>query len=450
MSKIEDWSLAYELLRPIGYLVHRLAHRNFIVHGNEKVPRNEPVIFAPNHQNALSDALAVILSSNKQPVFLGRADMFKNKLAASLLRFFKINPVYRIRDGKETLERNQEIFEQCVEMLKHNRSICIYPEAAHIGMKSMLPHKKAVPRITMLVGEKTNDELDVKVVPVGIYYSHYYKYKRDLIVSFGDPISSKDYYSIRNEEGEAKAIQKFRKDLHDAIYSLVVQVDDRPSYHLYEQGFEMAKPVICEKLGVKNNVQNAIRAEKFLVEKVANYLNADESGKKEELVKKAQRYKKLKERFKLNEELLEKGKIGFAGVVLNFALALIMLPFAAYAIVANGWLFYLTHYPHQKLVKDKHFYSTISFGLSFIIFPFWYIGQFFILHAIFHNWWIALALLVFSIPSGIVAWELGQLIRNSYLRLKIGAYSREKNKLFLQLKILRDELMGFYENSIRA
>lgn len=449
MSKIEDWSLAYDLLRPLGHLVHRLAYRHLIVIGKENIPKNKPLIFAPNHQNALSDALSVITTSGKQAVYLGRADMFKNKLASKALAFFKINPVYRIRDGIETLDRNQQVFDECVRILKKKKTICIYPEAAHIGMKSMLPHKKAIPRITMLTAERTNFEIDVIVVPVGIYYSHYYNYKRDLVVRYGEPISSKSYYAMYKEHGEARAIQAFRKDIHDAICKLIVQVDDRKSYDLYDQGFDMVRSEIFEKSGYKNHPRYAVEAEQFFTKKLKEYFEKDDSNK-DSLVKSAQRYKKLKERFKLSEEVLEKGQIGVFGILKNLIVFLLLLPFGLYAAVANGWLFYLTHYPHLKLVKDRHFYSTISFGLSFFIFPFWYIAQYFILNAFIHSWWISLSVLAFSIPSGIVAWYMGQLSLNTYKRLQIGRHKRQKTKTFQQLMSLRQELKDFYINSILA
>ena len=44
------------------------------VKGLENIPRNEPVIFAPNHQNALMDALIVLFSAPQDIVFLARAE----------------------------------------------------------------------------------------------------------------------------------------------------------------------------------------------------------------------------------------------------------------------------------------------------------------------------------------------------------------------------------------
>lgn len=444
MRKVEDWSLGYEILRPIGYLVHRMGHRSITAHGMENIPTDCPVIFAPNHQNALSDSLALILTSKLQVVFLGRADIFRKKLVARILNFFKISPVYRIRDGKDTLDRNQEVFERCVEILKKNKIICIYPEASHVGMKSMNTHKKAIPRIAMLAGERTNYELDVKVVPVGIYYSHYYRFRRDLIVCYGEPISSKDYYNMYRNEGEAKATLQFRNDLFAAIKKVSVNVDDRAMYDLYDQAFELMKPSVYRKMGWKNNPGLAVEAEQIMLKKLDACL-AQDPPEKEQMLQNARLYKRLKQQLNMEEEVLEKGKITLPGLVLNFLLAMLLLPFSLYGILANGWLFYLTRYPYRHLIKDHLFYSTFAFGLGFILFPIWYLIQFFVLWAVFDHIWIALIIMVFSLPSGIIAWESGQLVLRAVKRYRWQRAVKRGENMWLQLEALRNGLKEFYQ-----
>jgi 1-acyl-sn-glycerol-3-phosphate acyltransferase len=119
-NKIYKWSLFYEILRWFVRIAHRLFYSSVVVIGKENIPEGVPVIFAPNHQNALMDPLAIVCTLPDQVVFLARADIFSNKIARFFLRFLKILPVYRIRDGKENLDNNQYIFDLSVEVLKNN------------------------------------------------------------------------------------------------------------------------------------------------------------------------------------------------------------------------------------------------------------------------------------------------------------------------------------------
>src|SRR5665647_1213680 len=99
-ENIEKYSKRYALLKSIaGFWHNNVFYRKVIVLGLDNIDPENHLIFAPNHQNALMDALAVLFTHKGQPVFLARADIFKRKAIASFLYFIKILPVYRIRDG---------------------------------------------------------------------------------------------------------------------------------------------------------------------------------------------------------------------------------------------------------------------------------------------------------------------------------------------------------------
>ncbi len=109
-SNIERFSKRYAVLKSILKIWHNnFFYRRVIVLGRDNIDPNDNLIFAPNHQNALMDALAVLFTLKGQPVFLARADIFKKRFIASILYSFKLLPVYRIRDGFGTLKENDDI-----------------------------------------------------------------------------------------------------------------------------------------------------------------------------------------------------------------------------------------------------------------------------------------------------------------------------------------------------
>jgi 1-acyl-sn-glycerol-3-phosphate acyltransferase len=164
--KYEKWSLGYWFLKQYVHFADWLIHKKIIIAGKEKIPRNKPIVFAPNHQNALSDPLAVLLYTRFQPVWLARADIFgKSKVVDAILKFMKIMPVYRLRDGKENLEKNEQTFANSIKVLEHNFALALFPEAAHSAKRQMLLHKKAVPRIVFMAEEKTKINLTFKLFP---------------------------------------------------------------------------------------------------------------------------------------------------------------------------------------------------------------------------------------------------------------------------------------------
>ena len=77
------------------------------VRGLDKIPRNVPVIFTSNHENALLDPLLIILAGPYQPFSVARSDVFKEGWVARFLHFIRMYPAYRPRDGREKMAREQ-------------------------------------------------------------------------------------------------------------------------------------------------------------------------------------------------------------------------------------------------------------------------------------------------------------------------------------------------------
>lgn len=447
MKDIEKWSLRYALSKAYIFLFFRLTFRKFSVSGLENIPKNKPVILASNHQNALIDALAIVFSLPGQPVFLSRADIFKNKLVAYFLNIFKLMPVYRIRDGKESLANNQDTFDSSIRVLMNNKVLCLFPEAAHVGMKSMLQHKKAIPRIAFLTGEKTNFEIDLYVVPVGIYYSHYYKFRSDLVVQFGTPISLKEYLNIYRSEGELKATQALRDKIFLEISKLCVHVPDKDDYDIYEQGFELYRKKICKKLKLRSIPVNLVKAEQSIVQKMKIYLD-DHVSEKEELLGTASVYKQLKKKLEITEESLSCGDIKWFGIAISLLLFLIFLPLSLFGALLHGWLFRITNYSFRKKIKDPQFYSSFSLGISLILYSVWIILLIVIFAFPLKSLLLSFLFILFSIPCGIIAWEMWQLILSVRNRCRIIYLKKSGNSDFKKLNETREYLISVFDKII--
>ena len=70
------------------------------------VPKDKPVMFVANHQNALLDALLIATKCGRFSYFLTRAAAFKKPWVSKLLHSLRMLPVYRIRDGWNTITNN--------------------------------------------------------------------------------------------------------------------------------------------------------------------------------------------------------------------------------------------------------------------------------------------------------------------------------------------------------
>lgn len=154
--------------------------------GLEKIPTGGAVIYASNHCCTLMDPL-VLSCKDCQPISFGaRADIFRKPLAAKLLRFVKMVPLARARDGRDAVLGNVGIFQEVVDTVCHGVPFCLYPEGTHFPGHELHPLKSGISKIALLAAEKSGGP--AYIVPVGLVYDSFYDFMEDVRINIGDPL----------------------------------------------------------------------------------------------------------------------------------------------------------------------------------------------------------------------------------------------------------------------
>ena len=391
----EKWSLGYWSLKQYIKFADRLIHKKIIITGKEKIPKNSPIIFAPNHQNALSDPMAVLLNTSFQPVWLARADIFKSKTVNAILKFLKIMPVFRLRDGKENLAKNDKTFTDSIKVLKNNSALALFPEAAHSGKRQMLVHKKAIPRIVFMAEEKANYSLGIQIVPTGIYYSHYWKFDRTVMVNFGDPIPVKQYLE-EYRKNPNNAIGQLRQKINDAILQLVINIKSEKYYTDFENIREICGKHFLKKQGKKMSQINLFKSNQLLVS-ILDQLETEKPQTVENIVSETGNYLAALKKYKLRSWVVENRKNNFIKIAGTKLLLLIGLPVFLYGFLLNAIPFFTIDRLIRKKVKDWTFWSSFFYVTGILFFPFVYIFEFLALAWLFPEVWLKI-LFFLSMP----------------------------------------------------
>lgn len=393
--KYEKWSLGYFFLKKYVCFADWFIHDKIITVGKENIPKNKPILFAPNHQNALSDPLAILLHTHFQPVWLARADIFKPGFVSFLLRFMKIMPVYRIRDGKDQLSKNDKTFSDSIKVLRNNSPLALFPEAAHSRKRQMISHKKAVPRIVFMAEEKTEDNLDIHIVPAGIYYSNYWKFNRSVIVNFGKPVKVNDFLDEYKENQNA-ATMALRNAIYNAIDPLIINIRSEKNYKNFELIREIYGKAFLKKSGKKYNLVNLFKSDQNLVKQL-DKLEAENPEETEKLCREAVMFQKEVKKKKLRSWLVEKHENNFLKLTLNKLILLLGLPIFLFGFIFNAIPFFTVDTIVRKKVKDFSFWSSFSLVLGVIVFPIMYLLELWAVSAFLPGPWIKLIFL-FSLP----------------------------------------------------
>src|ERR1035437_202335 len=228
MSNIYDFNVSYSLVKRYVIFIFKRYYGKYIVTGRENLPLEGPVIFAANHLNALMDALAVIsiLPHHMSIVYLGRADLFKNKAFARVLEFSKILPAFRMRDGVENLEKNHGIFESCVDVLDHKKVLGIMPEGNQGPFRKLRPLVKGIFRIAFNAQQRYGEQPGVKIVPIGIDMGDFDKFGEHLIINIGKPIEVSEYmaeYGVNPANATNQIRERLRGDLTQLTFNLAIE-----------------------------------------------------------------------------------------------------------------------------------------------------------------------------------------------------------------------------------
>jgi 1-acyl-sn-glycerol-3-phosphate acyltransferase len=182
-------------------------HRKIQIHGLENVPLNKPVLFLPNHQNALIDVLLVGVACNRKPYFLARSDVFGIRILNTLFKYVRMIPIYRIRDGRNTLSQNDAVFDSCAHVLNSGEAIVMFPEGNHNLKRRVRPLSKGFTRVLFRALEQS-PELDIQLVPVGLNYVHAEKFPDSATLCYGKPISVQTLYDEEDLQGSVVRIKE--------------------------------------------------------------------------------------------------------------------------------------------------------------------------------------------------------------------------------------------------
>ncbi|MEO5908505.1 MAG: 1-acyl-sn-glycerol-3-phosphate acyltransferase, partial [Ginsengibacter sp.] len=178
-----------------------------------------PLLIAANHPNSFLDAI-IISSLFKSPVYsLARGDAFASKFITKILRSFNMLPVYRVSEGVENMEHNYTTFDSCEKLFKGEKIVLIFSEGGCINEWHLRSLKKGTARLALNAWEKN---IPLKILPLGINYSSFRFYGKNVFLNFGNIISKKD---ISKNISDGRFMKEFNEKLNFQFKELVFEID---------------------------------------------------------------------------------------------------------------------------------------------------------------------------------------------------------------------------------
>lgn len=251
----------------VGFLFY---YKKLRFKGLENIPKNKAILFVSNHQNALIDALLIGAFTPREMHYLTRSNVFNNSIIRSLLASVNMLPIYRIRDGFETLSKNEAVFKKCHKILNNKGAILIFPEGNHNLQRRVRILSKGFIRIVFGAIEK-NTELEIDIIPIGINYSCATQYSSKVSIYYGEPISVKHYLDNYDKIESTIAL---KKEVSDQLKKLTTHIEDNTKHDHIVQCFMNDEFLFPEKVNKKLGKIISIKPRDNKIEKKINYLNS--------------------------------------------------------------------------------------------------------------------------------------------------------------------------------
>jgi len=449
----KKWSFGYAILKRYVRFCLRIYFGKVEVSGLENIPKDAPYIFAPNHQNALLDALLILCFTKKQPLSLARADVFKITIVRKILNWMKMLPVFRPHDGLNQMGRNEAIFREAIDFLLANNPLIIFPEGNHSFRYYLRTLKKGILRIAF----RTQAELQgkprrgIQLIPTGIDYQGHYGFRQGVLIRFGKPFDIAAYYDDYLKD-PVHTMNHVRDNLWKAIDREIVNITVQDEYDTIKTAMNIMVPERCRRQGIDLcHLNKKLPIRKQVSQALMHYAQMQNNS-----------YQKLKSG--INQYWTGLKKIKFSNLILqrnhSFArkwpLYLFVLVSCFPFFVLGALLNYLPlklviNLVHKLTKKDPQFIPTLRFGLGMLMFPLNYLLWGLAFHYLAPGpSWLIWPFLIIAFLSGIIAYQYHRFSNNFAQAWRLKRALHKKNPVVEELLKKRQEIIQQIDSALTA
>ena len=425
------------MLRRIIKVVLRFALRVFFrrieVVGRRRVPGEGACLFVLNHPNGLVDPVFLLCYAPRRVSFLAKSPLFRTPVISFFVRALDSIPVYRKQDeGDDTTSRNHETFERAAALLRRGGTIAICPEGASHSEPYLLPLKSGAARIALGAvsirdeGGSVRDEvktteeqsppnhsslithhssLDLKIVPVGLYYTAKTTFRSGALLYFGEPIAVEPVEPGPDGEPPREAVRHLSERIAEAMRSLTLNADRHEALAMVARAERIFSSGDTEDEG--QSLERELQRRRRFVEAYA-YHRQHSPARLEEVERRIGQYEE-----ELRQAGLEDSRQLSPATVSEYARArtlivrvavfLLLLPVALAGIVLHYPAYTLAGLLATRFAREyDDVLSTFKIAAALLLFPLTWGVLAFVLYR-FAGWWGVLAALTCAPLAGRVA-----------------------------------------------
>ena len=393
-------NLLYRVLLKYVLLAYDFAFSRISIKGTENIPTDGAVIFAPNHTNAFMDAFTVLKVAKRPVVFVARADVFRNPIAAKVFNFLKIMPIMRMRDGRENLKKNDKIMQTAVEVLKNGVPFGIFCEGTHRMKHSILPLVKGIFRIAIQADEALQGEMPIYIVPIGIEYGSYTRYRSTISVQVGEAFDVSEFNKMHSDKTQPELMNLMRDELSLRISSLYHCVADDDDYE--------ALLDICYLRNKEREPYARMLANRKTIDELQQLKSSDPTQYQQQ-ISRAKQFATLRRKLNISDETLY-SEPSHKKNILRVLELVVTLPYFIFCGIVDFPVALTTWLLFRFVIEDEAMKNSLRLAIVMLLYPFIIIGLVLFLSRAF-AWYIALGVVLLALPANCFVHHYAKVIR---------------------------------------
>ena len=359
MSSLQ--SFIYFLLRSLAQFVVYVYFRKTYIHNKENFELKGPTIIVSNHPNTLIDPV-IIASYVKNPIFfLANAGLFKNHIAAKLLRYLYCIEVKRFEDtGSKSLD-NTAAFDQSSQHLAANGNIYIAIEGTSYMERVLRPLKTGFARIGFqaITGHAKGQE--IFILPIGLNYEKHDKSGFDLEINVGESIPF-SHYLVDYDRNNQATIKDLTTEMRSVLEALVIHTED-----LDEEALLLnIDALFCGK--IKQNQSNVFKEHRSILQHIKKW-KQKRSIAFNTWENMLSQFAALLDKYKLSLKILSQVFYNTFPIKEKMILACLGFPIYVYAWLNHFIAIWVPRWINKKLDLYVGYTSTVKILAAIILAP---------------------------------------------------------------------------------
>ncbi|MEM1320033.1 MAG: 1-acyl-sn-glycerol-3-phosphate acyltransferase [Bacteroidota bacterium] len=218
--------MIYTLLKQLFRWAFKVYFRKINIQWAEPMAKNRPTVFVANHPSALMDGLLIAGLVDQELHFMSRGESFDKPFKRWLFAQFHMHPIYRQEFTPQLTHLNPQQMGAFQQMLIQGNNLLIFPEGLSKTELRLRKVKSGAARVVLGAMAATDYELDVQLIPIGLNYSDPHRFRSEVSICFGKPISLDNYVAL-NQVQPRKAVQALTSEIAAAIGALTVEVEEK-------------------------------------------------------------------------------------------------------------------------------------------------------------------------------------------------------------------------------